>query len=161
MFHNILVCVDGSIHAERALQEAIELAQASRGRLTILTAIPRPPYWAASPVTIPAVEPLAGELSLEARQNLRRAVDRVPQSVPVTSILSEKPIREAIMDRLRTGHHDLLVMGSRGRGALTASVLGSVSHYALNHSRVPVLIIHAPEDETRSADGEPEVTAAA
>jgi hypothetical protein len=50
------------------------------------------------------------------------------------------------MARIRSGEHDLVVMGSRGRGALTASLLGSVSHYALNHSRVPVLIIHT-EDE--------------
>jgi nucleotide-binding universal stress UspA family protein len=161
MFHNILVCVDGSVHADRALQEAIDLATASHGRLTILTAIPRPPYWATSAMTLSAVEPLARELSQEARQNLRHAVQRVPLSIPVTSILSEKPIREAIMDRLRTGHHDLLVMGSRGRGALTASVLGSVSHYALNHSRVPVLIIHTEADEARPAAVEPEAVAAA
>jgi nucleotide-binding universal stress UspA family protein len=161
MFHNILVCVDGSVHAERALEEAIDLATAGHGRLTLLTAVPRPPYWATSAVTIPAVEPLASELAAEAKKNLRRAVDRVPESIPVTSILSEKPIREAITDRLRSGTYDLLVMGSRGRGAVTASVLGSVSHYALNHSRVPVLIIHAPEDSPLSADATPEVFAAA
>ena len=150
MFHNILVCVDGSVHAEHALDEAIDLATAGHGRLTLLTAIPRPPYWATSPVTIPAVEPLATELSEEARATLSAAVERVPESIPVTSVLSEKPIRDAIMDRLRCGEHDLLVMGSRGRGALTASVLGSVSHYALNHSQVPVLIIHTDQDRTEA-----------
>ncbi len=152
MFRNILVCVDGSVHAERALTEAIDLAEASRGRLTILTAVSRPPYWAASPVTIPAVEPLAVELAQEAKNHLREAVDRVPESIPVTTVLSEKPIREAIMDRLRGGGYDLLVMGSRGRGALSASVLGSVSHYALNHSLVPVLIIHTPEEKAHPAE---------
>ena len=69
---------------------------------------------------------------------------RVPSSIPVTSILSEKPIREVLMQRLRRGEYDLLVMGSRGRGAISASLGGSVSHYALNHSPVPVLIVHAP-----------------
>lgn len=159
MFHNILVSVDGSVHAERALEEAVDLAAAGHGRLTILTAIPRPPYWATSPVTIPAVEPLAADLNREAKLTLQRAVDRVPESIPVTTVLSEKPIREAITDRLRSGEHDLLVMGSRGRGALTASVLGSVSHYALNHSVVPVLIVHS--SEARGADPEPELEASA
>ncbi|HEX8975626.1 MAG TPA: universal stress protein [Solirubrobacteraceae bacterium] len=161
IFHNILVCVDGSVHSERALREAIDLAAAGHGRLTILTAIPRPPYWAASPVTIPAVEPLGAELGAEAKKHLRQAIDSVPESIPVTSVLSEKPIREAIMDRLRCGHHDLLVMGSRGRGALTASVLGSVSHFALNHSLVPVLIVHASADEARSAEPDPPAVATA
>jgi nucleotide-binding universal stress UspA family protein len=146
MFHNILVCVDGSPHAQRALEEAIDLAEAANGRLTILTAISRPPYWAASPVTVPAVEPLAQDLAEEARGTLRAAVDRVPEAVPVKTILTEKPIREALIKQLRCGEYDLLVMGSRGRGAFTASVLGSVSHYALNHSPVPVLIVHRHPD---------------
>ena len=54
MFHNLLVCIDGSEHAERALTEAIDLATAGHGRITLLTAIPRPPYWATSPVTAAA-----------------------------------------------------------------------------------------------------------
>src|SRR5205814_10073098 len=77
---------------------------------------------------------------------LRAATERVPASVPVTTILSREPIREALMQRINSGQHDLVVMGSRGRGALTASVLGSVSHFALNHSHVPVLILHTPDD---------------
>jgi nucleotide-binding universal stress UspA family protein len=160
MFHNLLICYDGSVHADRALDEAIDLTAAGGGRLTILTAIPRPPYWAASPATIAAVEPLAGELAREAEETLRHAVDRVPEDIPVTSILSPKPIRDALLERLQGGEHDLLVMGSRGRGALTASFLGSVSHFALNHATVPVLIIHT-EDEARSGGAALEVGVAA
>jgi nucleotide-binding universal stress UspA family protein len=146
MFRSILVCVDGSVHAERALSEAIDLADAERSRLTILTSIPRPPYWACSPVTAAGIEPLANDLAAEAEATMKAAVDRVPESIPVTKILTREPIREALMDRIRSGDHDLVVMGSRGRGAFTASLLGSVSHYALNHSHVPVLVVHI-EDE--------------
>ena len=146
MFRNILVCVDGSPHAERALSEAIDLAVAERSRLTILTAIPRPPYWACNPVTAAGIEPLANDLANDAKQTLKAAVDRVPAAIPVTKILTREPIREALMERIHSGDHDLVVMGSRGRGALSASLLGSVSHYALNHSQVPVLIVHAENE---------------
>lgn len=155
MFHNILVCVDGSTHSNRALEEAIDLALAGHGRLTLLTAIPRPPYWAASPVTAGGVETLAADLESEAQDNLRAATDKVPESVSVTTILSRKPIREALMHRVKDGSYDLVVMGSRGRGALTASVLGSVSHFALNHSPIPVLIVHMPEELQRDEANDP------
>jgi nucleotide-binding universal stress UspA family protein len=152
VFRNILVCVDGSAHAERALSEAIDLAAAERSRLTILTAVPRPPYWACNPVTAAGIEPLANDLAEEAKATLKSAVDRVPASIPVTKILTREPIREALMARIRSGEHDLIVMGSRGRGALSSSLLGSVSHYALNHSQVPVLVIHTEDEHQQATD---------
>jgi nucleotide-binding universal stress UspA family protein len=162
MFHNILVCIDGSAHADRALSEAIDLATAENARLTLLTAIARPPYWATTPETASGIESLFNDLKREAEATLRTAVDRVPASIPVTKILSLKPIREVLMDQLRSGQYDLVVMGSRGRGALSASFLGSVSHFALNHSHVPVLIVHAETDReiNATADGEHPLVAA-
>jgi nucleotide-binding universal stress UspA family protein len=143
MFRHILVSVDGSEQSERALDEAIDIARADQARLTILTAVCQPAVWAASAMAAGAYAVSAADLEKEAVDTMRRAVKRVPEDVPVTTIISRKPIRNALTHRLETGEHDLLVMGSRGRGALSASVLGSVSHYALNHSPIPVLIVQA------------------
>jgi len=99
-------------------------------------------------------------LEREAEQTLREAADRVPQSVSLTTVLSPKPIREALGERLSSGQHDLVVMGSRGRGALAAPFLGSVSHFALHHGDVPVLIIHEA-DQAAAAEPAPEKAAPA
>jgi nucleotide-binding universal stress UspA family protein len=147
MFHDILVSIDGSLHSEEALSEAIDIAQAARARLTLLTAVRSCPSWAYSPVSAGAARQLSAEFEREAHQVMRDAVARVPDDLPVTKIITHDPIRAALRRQIEEGHHDLVVMGSRGRGAMKSSVLGSVSHHALNHSPVPVLIVHARESE--------------
>jgi nucleotide-binding universal stress UspA family protein len=143
MFRNILVAVDGSADADEALTQAIDLAESERARLTLVTGVVNPPttaYWGwAGSVAVQ----LADEARTYAASILAAARDRVPGDLPVTTILTPAPIRTALIDQLERGHHDLIVMGSRGRGALRSAVLGSVSHYLLNHSPVPVLIVHA------------------
>ena len=145
VFHNILLSLDGSPHATQALTEAIDIALAGRSRLTLLTSVRQCPAWAYSPVSAAAAERLSVDFETEAKQIMCDAVARVPQEVPVTKILTHKPVRQALLERVKSGEYDLLVMGSRGRGGVKASLLGSVSHYALNHSPIPVLIVHTPQ----------------
>jgi nucleotide-binding universal stress UspA family protein len=142
MFHNILVAVDGSPDSEQALTEAIDLARAERAPLTLVTAVAQLPATA----YMTAGEEL-GRLLEDARAYaeaiLRRARERVPDGLTVTAVLAEQPIRAALIDQIAKGNHDLVVMGSRGRGGVRAALLGSVSHHVLHHSPVPVLIVHA------------------
>jgi nucleotide-binding universal stress UspA family protein len=155
MFRNILVSIDGSPHSDRALGEAVDIASGSNARLTIITAIPSTRSWVYTPANAAALEALGEDLERESHEILRAAVDRVPDSIPVTKIITHDPIRKALMRQVLDGCHDLLVMGSRGRGAVSASLLGSVSHFVLNHCRIPVLIVH---EESEAA---PEESAAA
>ena len=145
MFHNILVAVDGSAHADQALSDAIDLAQGEHSRMTLFTATVPPPSIAYLGATGAAVAALAKDADAAAEATLRRAVSRVPEDLPVTTVLSRQPVLQALIEQIERGHHDLVVMGSRGRGAVRAALLGSVSHYVLNHSPVPVLIVHATE----------------
>jgi nucleotide-binding universal stress UspA family protein len=148
MFHNILVAVDGSPDAEQALTEAIDLAEGEHTPLTLITAVTQLPataYMTAGE----ALRRLVEDAHADAEAILRRARERVPDDLPVTAVLTEQPIRAALIDQIAKGEHDLVVMGSRGRGAVRAALLGSVSHYVLHHSPVPVLIVHA--DRSRKA----------
>ncbi len=144
MFHNILVAVDGTPHSDLALDQAIDLAESERTRLTLLTAVVPPPSVvnAAAAGLIPAACEAA---RAEAVATLNRARDRIPSDLPVTTVLTAEPIRRALIKRIKEGDHDLVVMGSRGRGAVRSALLGSVSHYVLHHSRTPVLIVHADQ----------------
>jgi nucleotide-binding universal stress UspA family protein len=155
VFRNILVCVDDSPQADVALAQAIDLADCQHSRLTILTAITRPPTWLATPLTAASVEPLGADLRAEAQKVLCSAIDRVPKRVPVTKILSEKPIREALASELHRCTYDLLVLGTHGRGFVAASLLRSLSRYAVRHCEIPVLVVRADEatvlEEAREA----------
>jgi nucleotide-binding universal stress UspA family protein len=149
MFHNILVAVDGSPDAEQALTEAIDLAEGEHTPLTLITAVSQLPataYMTAGE----ALRRLVEDAHADAEAILRRARERVPDDLPVTAVLTERPIRAALIDQIAKGEHDLVVMGSRGRGAVRAALLGSVSHYVLHHSPVPVLIVRAKRDFPRS-----------
>jgi nucleotide-binding universal stress UspA family protein len=143
MFRSILVAVDGSRDADEALAQAIDMAEAEHTRLTLITAVPEVQVAA---TLGPGAAGLIEDPRPAAEATLRAARDRVPADLPVTTILTEKPIRMALIKQIEEGNHDLVVMGSRGRGALRSALLGSVSHYVLHHSRVPVLIVHSNGD---------------
>jgi nucleotide-binding universal stress UspA family protein len=143
VFRNILVAVDGSPHADRALDEAIDIARGSHAKLTIITGAAEPRTASMIVLASGAAAALGPALLQQAERVIRAAADRVPADVSVTTILTEKPIRQAIVERVEQGGHDLVVMGSRGRGTVRSAVLGSVSHHVLHHSPVPVLVVHA------------------
>ena len=143
MFQNILVAIDGSPDSDQALVQAIDLAASEHARLTLFSAVVKPPAAAYLGAGGGVAATLARNAESDTDTILRMAVDLVPGDVSVRTVLSSEPVRSALIDQITSGGHDLIVMGSRGRGALRSALLGSVSHYVLHPSPVPVLIVHA------------------
>jgi nucleotide-binding universal stress UspA family protein len=162
MFHSILVAVDGSPDSEAALTQAIDLAESEHTRLTLMTGLQKPAAIAYLGIGGATIVELEASARSWAQDVLGRARDRVPSDLPVTTVLTDRPIRTALIEQINHGAHDLIAMGSRGRGAVRATLLGSVSHYVLHHSPVPVLIVHVADPNQRGHDpaGEPQPTTA-
>lgn len=154
VFRRLLVAVDSSSKAERALVEAIGLAQTNNAKLTVMTVVPAPSAWALSygygePVNLNGLREQA-ERSYQTM--LEAVVESVPDGLPVTHVLKHGAAGPAIVDEARAGDHDLIVMGSRGRGGLRSLLLGSVSHHVLQASPIAVLVIGACEEPACGAD---------
>jgi nucleotide-binding universal stress UspA family protein len=155
MFHRLLVALDSSPHARRALAEAIDLAMATNARLTVMTVVPQFYGWSAVAVVETTVDLRGLEEQAESayRVGLEAAIDMVPGDLPVTTILKHGAPGPEIVEEATAGDHDLVVMGSRGRGELRSLLLGSVSRHVLQASPVPVLVVHALAAPTRDLPG--------
>ena len=147
MFRDVLVVVDATPDAREALTQAIDLAQRERSRLTLITVERRLPACAylgvaaALPLVIPAAE-------AEARELMCEALSHVPADVPVTTVLATPPNRQALMNEIKRGGHDLIVMGARPRGGVA---FGTLSNYLVRRSPAPVLVVHAAREGAREA----------
>jgi nucleotide-binding universal stress UspA family protein len=144
VFLNILVAVDGSEHSAAALRTAAQLAGEEHARLTVLTAVPPAPAFAQITAAGAAALADAAEVMGDAGKQIRAQVEALPHDLSVTSVVAAGHADHVILERLRDGNHDLLVMGTRGLGRVGSALLGSVSQAVLHHAEVPVLVVRAP-----------------
>jgi nucleotide-binding universal stress UspA family protein len=145
MFRSVLVAFDGSPDADRALDHAIDIAGCANATLTIFSAVPAPPSLAYATPGAGALADLGEKAHEETETIVRAALERVPDSVGARTVVKDAPERPALIEQIESGGHDLVVMGSRGRGAVRSALLGSVSQHVLHHTRIPVLIVRADE----------------
>jgi nucleotide-binding universal stress UspA family protein len=138
-FRRILVAVDGSDHAFDAVRVAARLGAALSARITLMTAYHAP----ADSLGEPNYSRALGE-ALEAAQQLLEDARRVTVNAggpePQVEWLAGDPA-ETIVEAAKAGDYDLVVMGTLGRGRLSAALLGSVSSTVAAKAGRPVLIV--------------------
>jgi nucleotide-binding universal stress UspA family protein len=150
VFRNILIALDSSSTARRALEAAGELAIALNARLTIISVAPE--IGGAAVGAGVDMEALARDAENETHNLIREAVESLPEELPVTTVLKHGNAGERIVEQIEAGDHDLLVMGSRGRGRVAENLLGSTAAHVHFHASVAMLVIH-PELEAPQTGG--------
>lgn len=143
MFRRILVAYDGSPTAELALEQAFDLARAERVQLvTLASVVPHVHQLVAVGGQDP--EALQAVLRRDLEVALRRATAAAPDEARVETSLTEGHAGQALLRVAEEGDHDLILMGSRGRGLVQSVLMGSVGTYVVQHATIAVLVMHAP-----------------
>lgn len=143
MFQRILVPLDGSRRAERAIPVAARIARAFGGSLLFVRVILPPVDWSSRSF---ALQPTASEAELaEGARYLSNVVLTYPDNLTgikiVTEVISGVP-SPSIFSQAHTEQTDLIVMCSHGETGLKRWLLGSVAQQAVRRSPVPVLVLN-------------------
>jgi len=139
----ILVPVDFSEHAGRALDHAKTLAEKFNASLHLLTVVP-------DPYVLPNPGPWYVPLPVDYAEGLQKDADAQLRGLLVPAeqtkyraefvVLFGDPSSE-IVDYVKRASIDLIVMGTHGRGGLAHAVLGSVAEKVVRTASCPVLTV--------------------
>ncbi len=145
MFERILVPVDGSEGAKKALQMAIGLQKICDGELVILTVYRHHSLLEASMHIVRPEEPEAMDDMMKdyAKQIAEHAKDMVREggSNKVRAFVKTGQPARTIVQFAKDRKADLIVLGSRGLGDKEGYLLGSVSHKVTSLADCPVLVV--------------------
>lgn len=157
MFNEIVWATDGSEPADRALEYAAGLAQSEGASLHIVHIVEKFAGSRARGQDQRADEPELDDRIHDQADRLRREtgsevhVQMSPTSGSVAKKIAEIAKRKSV---------DLIVVGTRGRSAVTGAVLGSVTQQLLHFAHCPVLAVPPLGQSRRTTTSVDELTAA-
>ncbi len=150
MMKKVLVATDGSLSAADAISFAVEFASHHQAELVFVHVVPtidfvRPVELDETGVAFPH-EPTEHDHALLHQASAVAA----EHGVTATTVLLGGSTADEIVAHAESCDTDLIVIGSRGHGAVASALLGSVALGVLHASKQPVLVVrcaqpgHAP-----------------
>jgi nucleotide-binding universal stress UspA family protein len=143
MFQRILVPLDGSRRAERAIPVAARIARTSGGSVVLVRAVNVAigiwPSLAGDATGVPS----ALEADQAAAEAYLAAIKQAPELAGITTEtrIVSGPVGEAILAVAESSQVDLIVLCSHGYTGMTRWALGSVAEKVARYALVPVLVL--------------------
>lgn len=145
--NKIVVAVDFSNATHGVVEMATRLAKSFGAKLELFHVIePEPSYTAYgfTPDEFPAMNAFQEEAKRRATRKLEELLTTVRADVPTaTSKLAEGSPLHALLDHVKEGHADFVIVGSHGHGVIASLLLGSVAEGMVRKATVPTLIVPA------------------
>jgi nucleotide-binding universal stress UspA family protein len=149
MYQRILVPVDGSPTSNRGLDEAIQIAKLTRGRLRLIHVVDELSF----SLGMGAYAGYGGDLPGILRDNGARVLEQgratvAAAGVEVDTLLNDNfsgLVHEQVAAEASRWPADLIALGTHGRRGVGRMVLGSSAEKILRYSTVPVLLVRAPD----------------
>lgn len=139
-FKSILVAIDGSDSSDNALQQAAYIADLSKAALTVLYVIDlNTAVSAFEHMTLDAYIP--DDIDAQGKKILEHSKDILNNRLNTEYVIKIGDPAKMIVLYAKENDADLIVMGSRGLGAIKQIIMGSVSQYIVTHADCPVLVI--------------------
>jgi nucleotide-binding universal stress UspA family protein len=145
MFKRIVVPLDGSLRAERALPVASRLARAGSGEVTLTRIVTGPVLPGRDAVPFPTAEAiLAGE-----RETAIRYLKDVSQRPELADVATRIAVSEAaavapaLLEVIRSSQADLVVICSHGRSGFQRWSLGAVAQKVARQASIPTLVLRS------------------
>ncbi len=151
LIKKVLVAVDGSKPADKALDFALDLSRKYSAEIVLLSVVqpaivPMVYYPTTGVPSVPRVAMSAYSKKLEAQHKkvlseASKKTKKVKPDLKVSTKLLEGRPSDKIIETAREGNFDIIVMGSRGLGGIKEFFLGSVSDRVADEAACPVLIV--------------------
>jgi nucleotide-binding universal stress UspA family protein len=151
MLRSILVPLDGSEFAEKAIPLALSIADRAGASLELLRVHELYALHDTHACWSP-YEPAEDAAFRDKEQAYLEAATRQLQgrsSAAITFALVNGPIEDAIVRRTRTRLPDLIVMATHGRSPISRLCGGSVAEKLILNGRAPILLIHPGKTRER------------
>eukprot|EP01036_Dinobryon_divergens_P055290 gene55290-73847_t len=142
MFKHILVPVDGSATALRAVDTAIGLAKAHGSRVTAVFVVDLYPFTGVGTDFAYGQAEYLSAATAEANTAIKaaKALFEAAGVAVDSSVIESHSTWRGVVEAADSAGADLIVMGSHGRKGLEKLVLGSVTQAVLSHTRRSVLV---------------------
>ena len=141
---NILVPTDFSEYSDRALQEAIDIANQYHSKIYLLHVAEMVIHctvdYCLDPQTVTQVENETIQASKKMMQDQVAKFQKSNAVEIITEIRKGTPYEEILKDQ-QEKNIDLIVIASHGQTGLMRYLVGSVAEKVLRHSKSPVLLV--------------------